>query len=360
MKEIDSYLLGDLKKLVDEYIRLFESGTGTVGIETGMDNVLVQDGWKIGNIEIRNPVVAAPLAGISNRTYRIFSMFFGGGLTYTEMVSSYGIHFDHKKSLELAEISDNERPCTLQIFGSDPDIMADAASRVENIADILDINMGCPVPKILRAKSGGYLLTDEKLIEKIIVKVRSSIKIPLTIKVRLGWDNNNINIGRIAGIAQENGVDAIAIHGRTVKQGFKGNSSNDEISKIRKSINIPLILSGDIDTAEKAKEVLDHTGCDGVMIGRASRGSIWLFMNILFKIAGKLTGEWDPGIEWKKEYAVLFLKFLICLMGEYRAIREFRKFFSWIFRGVRCISSVRQDFIKVENIDDVVKIINSI
>ena len=344
--------------------------------------------FKIGNLTIRNPVISAPLAGISDNTYRIFASAFGSVLTYTEMITACGIHYNHKKSLALSEITDYERPCALQLFGEDPDIIAEAAARLEDRADIIDINMGCPVPKILKAKSGGYLVQDESRVEKIIRKVSSSINKPLTIKTRIGWDRDSINILNIAKIAESSGADAIAIHGRTVKQGFSGEVDYSLIKEVKEKVKIPVIVSGDIDSSKKALEVLKYTGCDGVMVGRAAKGRLWLMANILMAFCGlcepRSTGaynntdnetahkdyyskdydevysDFEPDISWKKEYSKLYLKFLIYFKGEDRAVKEFRKHLCWIFRGERRVNRIKQEFFKIKDYTGAVSCINKI
>ncbi len=280
------------------------------------------------------------------------------------MVSSFGIYFDHKKSLELTDITEHERPCALQLFGPEPQIIAEAAMRVEEVADIIDINMGCPVRKILKAQSGGYLLRDKDMIAKIISKVVSVLKKPLTIKTRLGWDHNSINILEIAKIAEDNGAGAITIHGRTVKQGFSGEANYETIKKVKESIKIPVIVSGDIDSPQKALEVLDYTGCDAIMIGRAVKGKMWFLMDILLFLLDRpgLPGNpyFDAGIDWKKEFANIYLNFLIHFKGEYKAIMEFRKHLNWIFKGTRGISKIRNEFFKIEKPQDALEAIKNI
>lgn len=320
--------------------------------------------FKIGNIKIENPIVSAPMAGISDNSYRIIARFFGCSLTFTEMVSSYGIYYDQNKTLSLVKVTPFERPCAVQIFGSEVSVMAEAAKKIEGIADIVDINMGCPVPKILKSKSGGYLLQDEDRIEKIISRLTGILKIPLTIKIRIGWDRNNINVLRIARIAEQKGASAISIHGRTVKQGFSGVVDYKIIKKVKESVKIPVIISGDIDSPRKAKEVLEYTGCDGAMVGRTSKGSMWVFLNTLLFLAGKgriyKDGSYNPSLLWKKDFSKLYLKYLVYFKGEERAVKEYRKILSWIFKGVTGISRVRREFFRIESFKDAVNLIGNI
>ncbi len=369
-------LIGDLRKLASDYTRQYCNARGIryrqiSGLPDEKSDPPIRDHrLKIGQLEIANPVIAAPLAGISDNTYRIFARSFGCGLTFSEMVTSYGIHLDHKKSCKLTEITDYERPCALQLFGSEPDIMAEAAKKIEVQADIIDINMGCPVPKILKAKSGGYLMQDEDRVEEIISKMAGVLKKPLTVKTRLGWNRDNINIIRIAQIAENSGASAITIHGRTVKQGFSGKADYETISGVKRKVDIPVIVSGDIGSPVEAQRVLGITDCDGVMIGRASKGTLWLFMDILAHLVMTEDYKQDaaddaelcfqPADNWKKGFARLYLRFLVAFKGEYRAAREFRKHLSWIFKGVRNITRARRRFFLIESIDDALEIIESI
>ncbi len=367
-------LVNDLRKLTSDYIEKYCDAKSVPYnkvsglLDKSIDTSIKDHRFKIGQLEIANPIISAPLAGISDNTYRIFARAFGCGLTFSEMVTSYGIHFNHKKSGKLTEITDYERPCALQLFGTEPDIMAEAAKKVEEQADIIDINMGCPVPKILKAKSGGYLMQEEGRVEDIIFKMAGVLKKPLTVKTRIGWDRNNINVLRIAQIAENSGASAITVHGRTVKQGFSGKADYGIISKVKKEVNIPVIVSGDIGSPQEAKRVLEITGCDGVMIGRASKGTLWLFLDILIYLVlvedNKLTGidnfDFSSSDEWKKSFARLYLEFLVMFKGEYKAIREFRKHLSWIFKGVRDITRARKRFFMMQSRDDALGIIDSI
>lgn len=372
-KEYLKPLINDLCELISDYIKKF-CDTNNVSyhhvsglLDESIDSSLRDHGFKIGTVGIKNRIISAPLAGISDNTYRIFAGSFGCGLTFSEMVTGYGIHFSHKKSRKLTEITDYERPCALQLFGYEPDIMAEAAKAVEENADIIDINMGCPVPKIIKAKSGGYLMQKEKRVGEIISRMVSVLEKPLTVKTRTGWNKDNLNVLNIAKIAEDCGASAITIHGRTVKQGFSGKVDYTIIKKVKSEIDIPVIASGDIENPEKALEVLEYTGCDGVMIGRASKGTLWLFLDILIYLAllkdDRWTGEdfvFSPAGEWKKSFAMLYLRFLVMFKGEYIAIREFRKHLSWIFKGVRDIAKVRKKFFLIQNTDDALDIIDSI
>jgi len=370
-------LINELDKLVSKFLRDYRSYNPLNKIfkpeqlrNLSPDNDIGSSGtntrchFKIGDVIIRNPIISAPLAGISDNTYRIFARFFGAALTFTEMITSYGITYQHKKSLSLADITDYERPCELQIFGSDPAVVAEAARQIESKADIIDINMGCPVAKILKAGSGGYLMQDENKIERILAGLSSVLKKPFTVKTRIGWDRNNINILKIAKIAESRGAGAISIHGRTVKQKFTGEVDYNLIKKVKDNVKIPVIVSGDISSPGKAKEVFEYTGCDGIMIGRAAKGRPWLFADILLSLQGFCNGSGDtvfqPETEWKKEFSKLYLKFLIYFKGEYKAVREFRKQLCWIFKGIRGINRARRKFFEIEKYEDAENSIDNI
>ena len=234
--------------------------------------------WKIGNVEIKNRIVFAPMAGISNESFRGIIKEMGAGLIYSEMVSNWGIIYNSKNTLDLLKINDQERPISIQIFGSDIDSFINAAKFVcENIKpDILDINMGCPVPKVaLKSQAGSALLKNPKKIYEIVKSVVDNVNIPVTVKIRAGWDNDSINCVEVAKLIEKAGASAIAIHPRTRSQGYSGNADWSLIKKVKDAVNIPVIGNGDIKTIYDAKRMLEETSCDAVMIGRATIGNPW-------------------------------------------------------------------------------------
>lgn len=240
--------------------------------------------WKIKNVEIKNQLVLAPMAGISNTSYRKIIKEMGAGLIYAEMVSTNALAYGNEKTFNLLKMSDEERPIVQQIFGSDIDTFVTAAKLIEENMhpDIIDINMGCPVPKVaMRAQAGSALLKNPKKIGEIVAAVVKSVSVPVTVKIRSGWDENSINAVEVAKICEENGASAIAVHARTRSEGYSGKANWDIIRQVKASVNIPVIGNGDITSPVLAKKMLDETGCDAVMIGRGSLGNPWIFKRCL-------------------------------------------------------------------------------
>lgn len=236
--------------------------------------------WKIGNVEIKNQLVLAPMAGISNTSYRKIVKKMGAGLIYAEMVSSNALTYGNDKTLELLKMSEEERPITQQIFGSDVKTFVESAKIVEKNMhpDIIDINMGCPVPKVaLRAQAGSALLKNPEKIGEIVKKVVEAVSVPVTVKIRSGWDEKSINAKEVARICEEAGASAIAIHARTRSQGYSGVSDWKIIKEVKESVSIPVIGNGDVTSPLDAKRMLEETGCDAVMIGRSAIGNPWIF-----------------------------------------------------------------------------------
>lgn len=359
----------DLQSLISALVEKICRLTKLYGlqIENQPRDLEVQS-FKIGDIVISNPLVSAPMAGISDHTSRIFSRSMGAALTFSEMITAYGTVYKHKKSMAMADVTDYEKPCAVQIFGSDSQVMSEAAQIISEHSDMIDINMGCPVPKVLKTKSGGYLLNTEDNIALIVEKVSASIKKPLTVKTRIGWDKNNINILKVAKIIEEKGASAISIHGRTVKQGYSGFADYEYIKEVKKIVKIPVIASGDIDSYQSAKKVIEYTGCDAVMIGRAARGTPWIFLDILlnlwayknnmtFNLINMGSAEM---LGLKKEFAVLYLDYFIYFKGYERAVKEFRKYLSWIFKGCRNINKLKEKFFDVCTYEEIIEIIEKI
>ena len=288
---------------------------------------------QIGNIKLENITVLAPLAGISNLPMRLIAKEAGCGLVCSEMISSNGLVYQSGKTEKLLASVPGEKPLLVQIFGSDPDIMAAAAKIVElSGADILDINFGCSVKKILKSGSGAALMRQPDLAEAVIKSVRAAIKIPLTIKIRTGWEKNGEDARIIAGIAENEGVDAIAIHPRLASQGFKGRADWQVISDIKRTISIPVIGNGDIVTARDAIRMVTETGCDAVMVGRAAIGNPWIFGQINALLKGRDFPETDLPSRFRmmKRY----LGASVVYFGEEHACYMMRSRLAWFVKGL--------------------------
>ena len=282
-------------------------------------------GWKIGNVEIPNRVVVAPMAGISNSAFRVTVKEAGAGLVVCEMISDQGIHFRHKKTLEMLYIDETEHPLSIQIFGGTKDSLVEAAKFVaENTtADIIDINMGCPVNKIIKAEAGAKWLLDPNKVYEMVEAVSSAIEKPVTVKMRIGWDDEHVFAVENALAAQAAGAAAVAMHGRTRVQMYEGKANWEVLREVSQQLTIPFIGNGDVKTPEDAKRMLDEVGCDAVMIGRAALGNPWMIRRTQHYLAtGELIAEPTP--REKIKTAILHLDRLIALKGEYIAVREFR------------------------------------
>ena len=297
---------------------------------------------KIGNFKPENKVFLAPMAGVTDVVFRTLCKEQGCGLTYSEMVSAKGIMYDNDNTKKLLDINKKEGKVAVQLFGSDPKVLADMAKKLDDNDDIgfFDINMGCPAPKIVKNGDGSALMKNPKLIGEIVKAVTSNIKKPLTIKIRKGFDDDCINAIEIAKIAEENGASGIAIHGRTREQFYSGEADWDIIKKVKESVSIPIIGNGDISSPEKAKEILDYTGCDAIMIGRWAQGNPWIFKRVVHYLE---TGEIleNPSINEKIDIAIKHLYMLIEHKGEYIGIREMRKHLGWYIKGMPKSSEMR-------------------
>lgn len=299
--------------------------------------------WKIGPVDIENPFVLAPMAGITDLPFRMLCKEQGAGLLYTEMVSAKAISYRNRNTIPLMEISPKEHPVALQIFGSEPELMAEVARSIEDQPfDILDINMGCPVPKVVNNGEGSALLKDPELIRKIVSAVSRAVKKPVTVKMRIGFEGADVDPVEIAKIMEDAGAAAIAVHGRTRQQYYSGKADWDTIRKIKEAVSVPVIGNGDVDSPKKAEAMLKETGCDGVMIGRAVRGNPWIFreMNYYFE-TGELLPR--PSIEELKEMILRHARHQIEKKGEYTGIREMRKHVAWYTAGMRHSAGIRRE-----------------
>ncbi len=295
---------------------------------------------KIGNIHLRNNLVLAPMACVTDLPFRLLAVEKGCGLVVSEMVSAKGLAMGGKKTLQLIATSPAERPVAVQLFGSDPDNMAEAAAILEGEGvEMIDINMGCPVKKVVKDGSGSALLKEPKRVEQILKEVRKRITIPLTIKIRTGWDSSVIVAPVILKIAEACGVDGLAIHGRTRAQGFGGKADWSIIREIKEIAAIPIIGNGDISLPEDAARMMEQTGCDGVMIGRAAMGNPWIFSQAASLMEKGFYGE--PDLAEKRETVLKHLQLVLEMYGEVKGARLFRKHLSWYTKGLHGSSVFR-------------------
>lgn len=307
---------------------------------------------KIGSVELPNPVILAPMAGVSDLPFRLLCREQGAGLVCMEMVSAKAIAYHNKNTEKLMETREQERPVSLQLFGSEPDLMAEIAAQIEERPfDILDINMGCPVPKIVGNGEGSALMKNPRLIEEIITKVSRAIKKPLTVKFRKGFDDDHVNAVEIAKIAEASGAAAVAIHGRTREQYYSGKADWEIIRQVKEAVSIPVIGNGDVDSPEKARALLDATGCDGVMIGRAARGNPWIFHRVSeYLKTGKLPDK--PSREEVKAMMLRHARMQVEHKGDYTGIREMRKHISWYTTGLPGSAKLRGRINSVESLEE--------
>jgi nifR3 family TIM-barrel protein len=289
---------------------------------------------KIGNVILENNIFLAPMAGITDMPFRVLCKRQGCGLVYTEMVSAKGMHYKSENTEDLLMLAPEEKPAAVQIFGSDPDILAETASRVEEKgAAIIDINMGCPTPKIVKNGDGSALMQKPKLVEQIVRKVSNAVTIPITLKIRKGWDDTSVNAVEIARIPEGAGAAAVTVHGRTREQFYTGHADWRIIQHVKEAVKIPVIGNGDINTPQDAKRMLDETGCDGIMIGRGAQGNPWIFKSVLVYLAeGNLLPAPTP--TEKINLLVEQLHMIVDLKGENIGVKEMRKHISWYLKGL--------------------------
>lgn len=317
--------------------------------------------WKIGNIEIKNQVVLAPMAGISNTSYRTIIKEMGAGLIYAEMVSDKAIMFDNDRTIELLKMRESERPIAQQIFGSDEDSFVIAAKKIVELMhpDILDINMGCPVPKIaLKSQAGASLLKDPNKIEKIVRSVVNAVNIPVTVKIRSGWDSNTINCVEVAKRIENAGASAITLHARTRAQGYSGSADWSLIKKVKEAVSIPVIGNGDIKTCYDAKKMLEETGCDAVMIGRGVLGNPWLIKECVDYLED---GTLPQRVSAKEKMQMLKRHFeLLCKdKGEKLALLEIRTHALWYIKGLPGSASIKNQICQTKNSTELFNILNN-
>ena len=313
---------------------------------------------KIGNVELKNNLISAPMAGITDLPFRLMAVEEGCGLVVTEMVSAKGLIMGGKKSFSLLESSLTEKPVAVQLFGSEPETVAEAAAIVEGAgADVVDVNMGCPVAKIVKNGSGSALLKDLAVIEKMLSLVRKMIEAPITIKIRSGWDASSIVAGEVLKIAENSGVDAVTLHGRTKSQGFGGRSDWSLIRDLKAGAKIPVIGNGDIKSPHDVLKMLNTTGCDGVMIGRAAIGNPWIFRQSLSLL--KYGTFDDISIEEKRDKAIRHCDLITARYGQEKGIRIFRKHLAAYSKGISGAAAFRQLINKTVSADKINELVRS-
>jgi nifR3 family TIM-barrel protein len=315
---------------------------------------------EIGSVELKNRVVLAPMAGVCNSAFRLTVKEFGAGMVCAEMVSDKGIIFQNEKTMNMLYIDEREKPLSLQIFGGERESLVQAASFVDKNtnADIIDINMGCPVPKITKCDAGAKWLLDPNKIYEMVSAVVDAVDKPVTVKMRMGWDEDHVYAVENARAVERAGGQAVALHGRTRVQMYEGHANWDIIKEVKNSINIPLIGNGDVETPQDAKRMLDETGCDAVMIGRAALGNPWMiYRTVQYLETGLLADE--PTAREKIDVCLLHLDRLIDLKNENVAVREMRKHAAWYLKGIRGNGQVRKEINICETREDLVTLLTT-
>lgn len=314
----------------------------------------------IGNVTLENNLVLAPMAGVTDLPFRVLCKEQGAGLICMEMVSAKGIYYNNKNTESLLTTTEEERPVSLQLFGSDPQIMSEMAKKIEErLFDILDINMGCPVPKVVNNGEGSALMKNPKLVYEIVSQIVKAIQKPVTVKIRKGFDEEHVNAVEIAKIAEEAGASAVAVHGRTREQYYSGKADWDIIRRVKEAVSIPVIGNGDILTAKDAIAMKQQTNCDGFMIGRGAQGNPWIFRQILHSLE---TGEElpKPTMEEVTEMLLRHVRAQIAFKGEVVGIREMRKHAAWYTSGYKNSARLRGKINEVETYEDLEALFRSV
>ncbi len=314
----------------------------------------------IGNVEIKNPFILAPMAGITSTSYRCICKDMGASLVVGEMVSDKALCYDSKKTYDLLKMHEKERPISQQIFGGDPETMAKAAKIVEDYMhpDIIDINMGCPVPKVaIRSKAGSSLLKDPELVRKIVSSVVKAVSVPVTVKIRSGWDENSINAVEIAKICEEAGASAIFVHGRTRKQGYTGKADWQIIKDVVNAVSIPVIGNGDVKTCFDAKKMMDECGCAGVMIGRGALGNPWIFKECVEYFEKGILPKEVTTLEKLDMMKKLTLD-LVKEKGEHIAVLELRTMLMYFLKGLPNTKELKLSLCRANTKEEILNIIN--
>ena len=313
---------------------------------------------KLGPFSFDAPVFLAPMAGVTDTAYRIIAHDMGCPLCYAEMVSSQGIHFKNERTLSMLASEPAERPLAMQIFAASPEMATEAAAYVEELgtADILDFNMGCPAPKVVKNGEGSALMRDPEHATAILTAIRKAVKMPLSVKMRIGWDESSINVVDLAKRAEAAGVDAITVHGRTREQFYRGHADWEKIGEVRRAVSIPVIANGDVRTYDDLDRIREVTGCEAVMVGRAAQGNPWIFRQLTHYLR---TGERLPGptMRERAEVIVRHLDLLLKYKGDYVGPREMRKHATWYTRGIVHGAILRDLFNKATTREDFLAIL---
>ncbi len=314
----------------------------------------------IGNVTLENNVILAPMAGVTDLPFRLLCREMGAGLVCMEMVSAKAIYYNNKNTEELLKVHPGELPASLQLFGSDPEILAAMAARIQDRPySFIDLNMGCPVPKVVNNGEGSALMKDPKLVEKILTAMVKAVDKPVTVKIRKGFDDNHVNAVEIAKIAEACGVSAVAVHGRTREQYYSGQADWEIIRMVKEAVKIPVIGNGDVDSPEKAKRLLDETGCDGVMIGRGAQGNPWIFRETVeYLETGALPKR--PDNDEKREIVRRHALMEMDLKGEYTAVREMRRHLSWYTFGMPGAAKLRGTINQMETMEQLLQMIDNV
>lgn len=303
---------------------------------------------KIGDVELENNVFLAPMAGITDKAFRKIVKEYGAGLTYTEMVSVKALYYQDKKTEKLINTKEEKRPIAIQIFGSEPKIMAEAVRKLEREADIIDINAGCPAPKVVKNGDGSKLLLNIELLGEIVEQVKKATTKPVTVKIRTGWDEEHIVAVQAAKIIEQAGASAITVHGRTREQFYSGKADWNIIKEVKQSVKIPVIGNGDIENLEDAKKMFETTGVDAIMIGRGSLGNPWIFRNILQEEEQPVSGK------EKWETIQKHIELAIEDKGEKNAIKEMRKHLAWYLKNLKNAAKIRDKMNQLETKKEVI------
>lgn len=314
---------------------------------------------KIGDVTLENNVILAPMAGVTDLPYRLLCREQGAGLVCMEMVSAKAILYKNRNTREMLEVRREERPVSLQLFGSDPKIISDIAAQLEEGPyDIFDVNMGCPVPKIVRNGEGSALMQNPKLVEEILSSLVKAVKKPVTVKIRKGFDEDHVNAVEIAKIAESCGVAAVAVHGRTREQYYSGKADWDIIRRVKEAVQVPVIGNGDVFSAADAKRMAEETGCDGIMVARGAKGNPWIFKQIAAFLD---TGEQmeKPSLEELKTMILRHGRMMVEFKGEMAGMREMRKHVAWYTAGYPNSAALRNDINCVETLEELAELIGN-